>query len=358
MEKVYFEEGENYRINRAKKIKITTFDISKKIEILDKSNSVNGFENIKKISKKEYYDEKLGQIVEYKRHPYKTKDSLSKSMKRLKNKLKNNFIGDSNELFITLTTEKPVLEIQEIKLYFENFWNKLKSKYDGLEYAYVLEKNTNTKGWHIHLLIKDMKNSKLYISNETIEKIWGKGFTKTSRVSSKTKAKTRINEYEDLSVNKQKKSNTDKLSDNDKEAENTEDLFDNEEKTDNAEDLSNDEEKAKKKEELFKTEKKKSDKEEDDDDDDDDDEDTDDIDKVIEYMCKKKSKKNMPKYFRCFETSRNLKSPEIEVKTYDEAIKQMYIGNYQLKNEKTILVRDINTNSIVNKIKIETWSRK
>lgn len=349
MEKVYFQEGENYKIKRNKKIKITTFDISKKVEILDKSNSVNGFENIKKISKKEYYDEKLGQIVAYKRHPYKSKDSLSKSMKRLKNKLKNNFIGDSNELFITLTTEKPILQIQVIKSYFERFWNKLKNEYDGLEYTYVLEKNTNRKGWHIHLLVKDMKNKELDISNETIEKIWGKGFTKTSRVSSKTNAKTRINEYEDLSANKQKTSNTDEISNNEKEAEDTEDL-------------SNDKEKAGNTEELFKTEKNKTDKEEDDDDDgdddDDDDEDTDDIDKVIDYMCKEESKEDMPKYIRCFETSRNLKSPEIEVKTYDEALSKMYDDNYHLEKERTIIVRDINTKSIVNKIKKETWSRK
>ncbi|MBR0427421.1 MAG: hypothetical protein IJK18_04405 [Clostridia bacterium] len=294
MSSVFFQDGENYRIDRSKKIKITRYDVSGDAEIIDTSNKVNGLKDIEKISKNMYFDKKKNRYVRYKSDDEKTEDSLRKSMKVLNNKLKNNFNGGSNELFITLTTTVPVTDVAEIKLYFEQFWEKLKSIYNGLEYAYVLEWQEQRNSWHFHLLLKDIKNPVLYIPNSKIELLWGKGYTKTSRVSADLKYNS-IDEEEILKYD-------------DRDIRNTVQILG--------------------------------------------------IKRVISYMCKMKSKKSIPRYVRCFETSRNLKSPQIEVKTYGDIYDEMIENNYQLSKERTTLVRDVKTKAIVNKIKKEVWSIK
>ena len=294
MSNVFFQDGANYKIDKNKKIKIIRYDVSGDAEIIDTSNKVNGLKDIEKISKNIFYDKKNNRYARYKLDDEKTEDSLRKSMKVLNNKLKNNFNGGSNELFITLTTAVPVSNVTEIKLYFEQFWEKLKSKYTGMEYAYVLEWQETRNSWHFHLLLKDMKNSVLYIPNSKIEFLWGKGYTKTSRVSADPKYNS-IDEEEILT-------------------------YDDRNIRDTVETLG--------------------------------------IKKVISYMCKLKSKKSIPRYVRCFETSRNLKSPQIEVKTYGDVYDEMTGSNYQLNKETTTLVRDVKTKAIVNKIKKEVWSIK
>lgn len=81
---------------------------------------------------------------------------------------------------------------------FNCFWKKLKQEYSNLEYVYVVEQYEHRDGWHIHALIKDMKSNKLYISNETIEKYWNEGYTKTNRITDSIENK-RINEEEHMS---------------------------------------------------------------------------------------------------------------------------------------------------------------
>lgn len=293
MSEVYFQDGENYKIDRRKKIKITRYDVSGNAEIVDTSNKVNGFCNIEKISKNSYYNKNQDKVMKYKLNKTKSDDSLRKSMKRLKNKLKNNFNGGSNELFVTLTSVVPVADVEEIKLYFEQFWEKLKMEYSGLEYAYVLELQEERNSWHLHILLKDMQNAVLYIPNSKIEVLWGKGYTKTSRVSAEPKYNS-IDEEEVL-------------------------LYDDKNVRNTIEVLG--------------------------------------IKRVISYMTKLKSKTKIPRYIRCFETSRNLKSPQIEIKSYGEVYDEMIDCNYQLSNERTTLVRDADTKAIVNKIKKETWKK-
>lgn len=293
MKKIYFQDGENYDIQKDKVVKATKYKASGDIEILDTSNQKNGFDGIEKISKYEYYDLKSNTTKLYKISGPKSKVSLRKSMKCLEKKLKNNFLGGKNELFVTLTTDIPITDIEEMKYYFKVFWDKLKSLYDGLEYAYIIEMQDERNSWHFHLLLKDMKNKILYIPNSTIEKLWNKGHTKTSRITNNTKKHNNIDEAEYIDS-----------------IENTLFYVD----------------------ETFR------------------------IDKVISYMIKTRTKQKIPKGTRCYDTSRGLKSPEIENVIYSEICSQME-GNYELKKEKTLLIRNTDTKAIVNKVKKETWKK-
>ena len=259
MDKIYFQDGENYNINKDKVVKATRYEVSGDIEILDTSSMENGLDRIEKISKYEYYDLKSNTTKLYKLSGLKSKESLKKSMKCLEKKLKNNFSGDKNELFVTLTTDTPITDIEEMKYYFKVFWDKLKLLYDGLEYAYIIEMQDERNSWHFHLLLKDMKNKTLYIPNSTIENLWNKGYTKTSKITNNTKHNN-IDEAEYIDS-----------------IENS--LYDIDE--------------------------------------------TFGIDKVISYMTKTRTKQKLPKGTRCYDTSRGLKPPKEESVTYSEICSQM-----------------------------------
>ena len=292
MGRIYFQDGDNYNICSDKVVKVTRYDVTGNIEILDASNQQNGLDGIEKISKDKYYDTKTNTTKAYKLNKNKSQESIKKSMRNLKRKLKNNFAGNRNELFVTLTTENTITDVEEMKYYFKQFWDRLKSIYDGLEYAYIIEQHSKRDGWHFHMLLKDMNNKKIYIPNSTIEALWNKGYTKTSKITSNPK-------YNNLDEAEYIDSIDDGIS-----------LID----------------------ETFG------------------------INKVISYMTKTRSKNNLPKGTRCYETSRGLKSPKIERLLYSEICFNMH-DNYQLNSERTLLIRNTDDKAIVNKIKTEIWKK-
>ena len=197
MKKIY-EKGENYVINKEKVVKCTQYDSTDDIDIELIMNGDDNFSHIRKLSKDEFFNIETGEVCKYNHYKEKNIESLKKSMKKLEGILRNNFSGSKNELFITLTTKKNISDVEVVKKMFNCFWKKLKQEYSNLEYVYVVELQENRGGWHIHALIKDTKSNKLYISNETIEKFWNEGYTKTNRITDSIENK-RINEEEHMS---------------------------------------------------------------------------------------------------------------------------------------------------------------
>ena len=209
-------------------------------------------------------------------------------MKNLERKIRNNFTGANNELFITLTTRE-MTNIADIEKYFDEFWNRLKSVYQDLEYVYVIERNSIRESWHLHLLVKATEHKTLYIPNSTIEELWQKGYTKTSRITDKA-VYNDINEKDHM-IYVEKKLMSDGIVG---------------------------------------------------------------IEKVIKYMTKIHTKQGLPKGMKCYNTSRELKMPKMKKVEYCKICDEMN-SEYYLEKEKTILVRDIETDAIINKIKKEIW---
>lgn len=118
-------------------------------------------------------------------------DSVRRTMKRLRRLIGANFVSNKinrkDQLWITLTyredvnaTDKNSPEI--VYKDFKRFIRKLREKYNPtIEYIAVLEPQASGR-WHLHVLMKTMNNSKLYIPNSDIENLWGKGFTSTKRL--------------------------------------------------------------------------------------------------------------------------------------------------------------------------------
>ena len=172
---VYFEEGKNYCISNDKYVKVTRYDNQNEIDILDNSVRMNPLKNIRKISKYEYKDLMTHRIYKYNLNEFKSPESVKKSINKLRKLLNNNFFGNKNELFITLTTESFVKsDITSMNKYFKKFIRKLKKLYKDkkFEYVYVLESCTMNDDWHIHLLLKDINNRILHIENGIISQLW------------------------------------------------------------------------------------------------------------------------------------------------------------------------------------------
>lgn len=289
MKKVYTEKGKNYFIRRDKIVKIIDYEISGNREIQDTLNKKNTFANIRKLNKYEYEVLDTGEIKRYKQGANKNQKGLKRSMKNLRKILKNNFSGEKNELFVTLTSEKEIVNIKDIKKKYQKFWKKIKRMYSDMEAVAIFEKNSKGNSWHIHCIMKATRHRSIYISNSKIEGIWKHGYTKTSRIVD-YKKENEINEQGRLGYK---------------------DMI----------------------EEKFG------------------------IDKVISYMCKTETKEEIPTGERCYEISRGIKKPTEKQMKYDDIIKQMG-QKYKLKSQNTMVVREELTNSILNKIKIETWKKK
>lgn len=172
--------------------------------------SINGREieppNIKKISKTEYQDLKTGEIMTFRTSENRSEnvDSFRKTMKKLRGIIKTNFLGESNELFVTLTYSGENQTNDYKKIYDDvgEFVRRLrrhctskrkKRKYnslpvsDRIEYINVIEPH-ESGNWHSHILIKFLDLDNVYIPNKVqwengvptvidspLRELWGMG---------------------------------------------------------------------------------------------------------------------------------------------------------------------------------------
>ena len=245
MKKIFFSEGDNYPIAKNRTVKVIKYNNGNK-EIKDStSNEINYLEGIKKISKYNYINRYTGEICDYNLNEFKNYEDLKKSMSKLEKLLFNNFNGDKNELFITLTCSEDIYSIKMILRYFKKFLYRIKKDYKDIEYVCVPEKHEERDSWHLHVLLKNPKSKRLYISNEDVEnKYWKHGYTKTSRITNK-KLDVNINETERIQYIKSTNINNEEFS----------------------------------------------------------------IDKVIKYLCKTRTKIEIPYGSRCFYNSKGIKPP-------------------------------------------------
>lgn len=150
--------------------------------------------HIKRVSKELYmrgrYDSNKNFITDGeifstagKDHPMRNRRSLKRIFKELRQLIANNCEGGEKELFVTLTYAEQTSDYKQIHKDFKNFWDRLKTAYPsyGLEYISVVEPHASGM-FHLHVLLKATTADHLFIPNETMERIWGHGFTKTERL--------------------------------------------------------------------------------------------------------------------------------------------------------------------------------
>lgn len=142
------------------------------------------FQAVRKLDKNRYMVIETGEIKPFEKNSSLRIDNVEvvkKTMKKLRRLITHNFDGGNNQLWITLTFSEEVTDYKIASNDYKQFMKKLRRRYSNLDYISVIEPQASGR-WHFHVLLKDSTNKTLYISNEEISAIWGKGFTKTKRM--------------------------------------------------------------------------------------------------------------------------------------------------------------------------------
>lgn len=138
---------------------------------------------VKKIADGWYLDQNTGEIKQSNENTQKVNYSnLRRSMEDLRNTINANFIGASNELFITLTYAENMTDTEKLYKDCKAFIQRL-SRVAGARPLYVNVVEPQQRGaWHCHLLCKWPTKKTFYLSNSQCKSLWGYGFTSVKRL--------------------------------------------------------------------------------------------------------------------------------------------------------------------------------
>ncbi|MCL2500311.1 MAG: hypothetical protein FWE90_08240 [Defluviitaleaceae bacterium] len=155
------------------------------IEVMAMYHEPTGLNKIKKLTDNKYINLETKEIKEYKtsEHRGHSIESTKRTLKRLRHLINNNFHGEPNELFVTLTYKENMTDTKQLYNDFKIFIKRLKRKYPDVEYLSVVEPQ-GRGAWHCHVLIKFTNRESIYINNNNIlAPMWGHGFTKITNIS-------------------------------------------------------------------------------------------------------------------------------------------------------------------------------
>lgn len=184
-------EIQKYNISEKSIVKLTTFNEGKMVEIQDSMNynRNNNIRNYKRINKNEKINVETGEIIKCNNEKeFKDKQDIRNSMKRVKKLLLNNFNGEKNELFITLTYAEQQKSFDKAKKDVENFCRRLQyNNKDNkeIEYLYVLELQMLRQSWHIHMLTKEKNVEKAQLTEKEINDLWKEGKVDVKEIEKK-----------------------------------------------------------------------------------------------------------------------------------------------------------------------------
>lgn len=144
---------------------------------MEKSNSVA---TIKKLNDKEFIVLSTGEIKEYvniSENRTGNIQSLKRTMKNLKYLINNNFVGNRNELFLTLTYKENMMDAKRLYSDFKKFIKRLRYKYQKvstIDYITIVEPQ-GRGAWHSHTLLRFNDVKTMFVPMEFIQEIWSHG---------------------------------------------------------------------------------------------------------------------------------------------------------------------------------------
>lgn len=159
-------------------VTITVMNHLVEVQHMEKRNSEC---HIKKLDANTYVDKRTGEIKEFERIQNRSQsaNSLRQTFKKLRYLINNNFVGNPNELFVTLTYARQTSCHLEVGKDYDNFLKRLKrrlkAEYGTIDAIRVLEPHASGC-WHLHVLLRFNDVSSVYIPNGTLSEIWGRGF--------------------------------------------------------------------------------------------------------------------------------------------------------------------------------------
>lgn len=180
MRKIFGREVLLISIQRSSVVKVTTMNHILEVQYLKYRNSR---QTIKKLNEFEYLDLSTGEVKEFVTKSDSrsdNKNSLSKSFRKARNLIRNNFTGGYDELMLTLTYRENMTDLKRLYSDFIRFKKKLCYHHGSFEYLNFVEPQ-GRGAWHMHSLLK-FDDSIVLDNNSTVWKYWGHGFTRTKRL--------------------------------------------------------------------------------------------------------------------------------------------------------------------------------
>lgn len=160
-------------------VTVTTMKHNVEIQYMEKMNTKA---RIKKINSTTYMDLETGELKDFVLSENRSENlnSLRQTFKNLRYLVNNNFEGQPNELFVTLTYRGDLQTNDTEKIYvdFKKFAMRLRYKYkkiSTIDYINVLEPHSSGN-YHMHVLLRFNHLDKVYIPNAELAALWGNGF--------------------------------------------------------------------------------------------------------------------------------------------------------------------------------------
>lgn len=158
-------------------VKVTEMNHIIEVQHMEKMNRK---QNIKKLDQDRYVEISTGEIKDFQHSENRQQNynSLRQTFKRLRYLINNNFVGQANELHMTLTYKANMTDTKQLYMDFNKFMKRLKYKYkndSSIDYLTVVEPQ-GRGAWHCHVLIRFNDLDKVYIKNSELGQLWGLGF--------------------------------------------------------------------------------------------------------------------------------------------------------------------------------------
>lgn len=177
--KVFTRKITNYKPEDEAYTTIVDCGHIKEVKVIERVSS--NLLRYKKVDKYHYCDKVTGEVFEYKRDSSNRHRNFRKTFEKLRCIINTNFKSEINELHVTLTYTEKMLDFDRASKDFKIFWGKLHYRYPDLEYIKIIEPH-KTGAWHIHVLLKTSKYKYLFIPNNELDKMWGKGNVNISKI--------------------------------------------------------------------------------------------------------------------------------------------------------------------------------
>lgn len=157
---------------------VTVTDMGHLIEIqhMKKRNSVV---HIRKLDADTYLNLATGEICEFEKSENRSENvnSLRQTFKKMRYLINNNFKGNANELFVTLTFAKDSYDEKMVSNDVKNFVKRLKYRYKAestIDYINVTEPHQSGQ-FHSHVLLRFNDVKKIYIPVLELKEMWSHG---------------------------------------------------------------------------------------------------------------------------------------------------------------------------------------
>lgn len=173
-----FEKTEGLKIPSCKPVKVKIMNHI--VEVVSLKNKPVGLQDIIKLNKYQYMIKATQEVKDYVLSENRADNtaSLKHTFKKIRDLINNNFVGQANEIHLTLTYAENMTDTKQLYGDFKSFWKRYKYKYgNNIDYLSIVEPQ-GRGAWHCHVLIRHNDLDKIFIPSNELAELWGHGFIK------------------------------------------------------------------------------------------------------------------------------------------------------------------------------------